>query len=104
VRADGYEMFRSLSKQPYCDSNIDQMIKKIRIVRVCKGSTISGRPIAELGLKEQGIVLIAVNRDEKTITAPDEDFRLQMDDVVVLLGSEERVALIGRRFHNSGGQ
>lgn len=101
VRSDGYEMFRSLSKEPYCDANIDLISKKISTIRVCKGSYISERPIAEMGLKGYGITLLAVHRDTETVTNPDENFRLQVDDVVILLGPEEMVALIGRRFSDS---
>jgi K+/H+ antiporter YhaU regulatory subunit KhtT len=34
----------------------------------------------------------------KTITNPDDDFKLEIDDVVILIGPEDKVALMGKMF------
>jgi len=55
VRSDGYEMFRSLSPEPYCDANLDLITDEIGTFRVCSGSPISGRPVADIGLDRHGV-------------------------------------------------
>ena len=42
VRSDGYEMFRSLSKEPYCDSSISLMSDNLVTFKVEKESPLAG--------------------------------------------------------------
>ena len=100
VRTDGYEMFRSLSQEPYCNANISMITEEVGTFRVCKGSKMTGRTIAEIELAKDDVKLLAIHRDMKTITNPDDDFKLEIDDVVILIGPEDKVALTGRRFGN----
>jgi CPA2 family monovalent cation:H+ antiporter-2 len=98
VRSDEYEMFRSLSKEPYCNSSIDLISRDITILKVNKGSPAVGKSVGDIGLKIYGISLLAINRDSKTINYPDEGFQLQPDDVLVLLGAKVRIIFIERLF------
>ncbi len=91
IRSDGYEMFRSLSKEPYCNASVNLISDEISTLKVCEGSPISGRQISEIGLGGYGIVLLAVHRDMQTITNPDENFRLQVDDVAILVGPKSKI-------------
>ena len=63
VRADGYEMFRSLSREPYCNANISLMTEEISTLKVSQGSPVAGRSLSELGLEGYDIVPLAVHRD-----------------------------------------
>jgi CPA2 family monovalent cation:H+ antiporter-2 len=104
VRADGYEMFRSLSREPYRNANISLMTEEISTLKVSPGSPIEGRPLSELGLEGYGIVPLAVHRDLGTLSNPDKDFVLQAEDVVILLGPEEKVQAIAKLFSAEPGQ
>jgi len=100
VRSDGYEMFRSLSPEPYCDANLDLITDEIGTFRVCSGSPISGRPVADIGLDRHGVKMLAVHRDMETIANPDESFILKVDDVAILMGPEESLSVLRNVFQS----
>ncbi len=98
VRSDGYEMFRSLSQEPYCNANISLITEKVGTFRVLKGSYMLRRTVAEIGQAVDGVKLLALHRDMQTIANPNYNLRMEVDDVVILIGAEENIALIGRMF------
>jgi len=98
LRSGSYEMFRSLSSLPYCDANVDLITDEIGTFRVCKGSLISGKSISQAGLGEDSVKMLAVHRDMKTITNPEENFRLEVDDVVILMGPQDKLSALGNVF------
>jgi CPA2 family monovalent cation:H+ antiporter-2 len=98
VRADGYEMFRSLSKEPYCDANLNAISDEICTLRVFKGSRAAGKTMAEIGMEGYGVTLLAIHRGMETLANPPKDLRLEVDDVVVLLGPPDKVDLIRGLF------
>jgi CPA2 family monovalent cation:H+ antiporter-2 len=98
IRSDGYQMFRSLSVEPFCTSSISMISNDVITYRVGNGSPGVGMTIADLGLKEAGVALLAVHRGEETTAEPDMNMPLQPDDVIVLLGSVTRAARIGNLF------
>jgi len=104
IRADGYEMFRSLSREPYCNANISLMTEDISTLKVSQGSPIEGRPLSELGLEGYGIAPLAVHRDLDTLSNPDKGFVLKAEDVVILLGQEEKIHQIAKLFSAEPGQ
>jgi CPA2 family monovalent cation:H+ antiporter-2 len=101
IRSDGYKMFRSISKEPYCDSSLRMMGNDIITIKVCEGSPAAGRSIADIRLKEHGKTLLAIHRGFKTMNDPDENTVLQPDDLVVLLGSNPGISLVADLFKNS---
>jgi len=100
IRSDGYDMFRSFSKEPYCGSDVSQMSKEIVTLKVDKGSPIAGRSIADTGLKEQDIKLLAIHRGSEAIKEPDESVQLRQGDVVVLLADGVELDAVGSLFKN----
>ncbi|NMC09900.1 MAG: potassium transporter KefB [Methanothrix sp.] len=100
VRSDGYEMFRSLAPEPYCDANVDLIVDEVGTFRVCSGSPISGRPIADIGLDRHGAKMLAVHRDMKTIANPDESFILKVDDVAIIIGPKESLSVLASVFQS----
>lgn len=102
VRADGYEMFRSLSKEPYCNANLDALSDEICTVRVYRGSRAAGRTLAEMEIDGHGVTLLAVHRGMETLNNPAKDMRLEVDDVAVMLGPSDKIDYIKRRFQGEG--
>lgn len=98
IRADGYEMFRSISKEPYCNTDLNMVQNEFITLKVPADSPAAGRSLKEIGLKEMGISLLAVNRESQVINHPDENFVLQPDDVTIILGSETQVASVADLF------
>jgi CPA2 family monovalent cation:H+ antiporter-2 len=104
IRADGYDMFRSLSNEPYCDASVSILTEEIRTLMVCPGSPAAGRTISELLPESNGIKLLAVRRGSDTLSNPDENLRLQEDDIIIMLGSEDEIQEISNRFCSKLGQ
>jgi CPA2 family monovalent cation:H+ antiporter-2 len=102
VRADGYEMFRSLSTEPYCGVNLDALSDEICTIRVYHDSRATGRTVAELGIESYGVTLLAVHRGMETLSNPSKDLRLKVDDVVVMLGPPDKIDIIKRLFWAEG--
>ncbi|OPY50153.1 MAG: glutathione-regulated potassium-efflux system protein KefC [Methanosaeta sp. PtaU1.Bin112] len=98
IRLEGYEMFRSLSREPYCNANLSMQSDVIRSFKVRVGSQAEGRMVAEINEEEKDIQLLAIHRDLQTIANPDGKMLLQADDIVVLMGPDEKMELIARRF------
>ncbi len=102
IRLEGYEMFRSLSQEPYCNVNLSMYSDEIRSFRIQAGSQAEGRSVAEMSLKGEGIRLLALHRDLQTIANPDNKMILQADDVIVLMGTIEKMDLVAPFFLISG--
>ncbi|MBN1235222.1 MAG: cation:proton antiporter [Methanotrichaceae archaeon] len=102
IRLEGYEMFRSLSQEPYCNANLSTLIDEIRSFKVQAGSQAEGKSLAEASLEGQDIKLLALHRDLQTIANPDSSMLLQADDVAVLLGPGEKIDRLGGWFSDSG--
>jgi voltage-gated potassium channel len=59
-------------------------------VRLVRGSPLVGTTIAESDIRRQwGVGIVAVRRATDFFPNPDPDFRFQVDDVLVVLGSRE---------------
>jgi hypothetical protein len=71
VSSDNYEMFRSLSTDPYCDANLRLLSDEVTMLTVSKGSPAEGKILEEIGLKGYGIELLAVYRDSEILINPD---------------------------------
>lgn len=57
---------------------------------VAEGSWIAGRTLGDIGLRgKTGVTVIAVVRNEKTFTGPGADFRLEVRDILVLVGDHQ---------------
>ena len=91
IRSDGYEMFRSLSLEPYCKANLDLLNDEIRSIRVASGSKAEGNSADEAGLEARGIKILAIHRDLQTTAHPRSSTVFRADDVVVLVGPGEEI-------------
>ena len=98
VRSDGYEMFRSFSKEPYCDSNISLMSDNLVTFKVEKESPLAGKLVSDADFDEKGVTLIAIHRDLETLDSNDKDLQLQPGDIVILLGDKSRIDAVAGLF------
>jgi len=101
IRADGYDMFRSLSKEPYCTANLSLTAEEIGTLRVWMNSPAAGRSLFELELDGLGIRPLAVHRGGDTLSSPQADLVLQADDIVILAGPEESIHKIAGLFSST---
>lgn len=90
LRADGYDMFRSLSADPASICDLRMHIPDVEIValRVDAGSPLVDRTLAEIELrKKHRISVLAIRRDSTISPNPGAETRLNRNDVLIVLGS-----------------
>ncbi len=93
VRADGYEMFRSLSKTSATLFDLKNQLRDIDIcsLRVAHDSEIVGKTLGEIELRKRyGVSVVALLRDEQVISNPGAETAIEAGDVLYVLGSSEK--------------
>ncbi|MCG7851034.1 MAG: cation:proton antiporter [Methanosarcinaceae archaeon] len=103
VRADGYEMFRNLSKKPVNidDLKLDLPDVEISTFRIAERSLIVGKTLAQIGLRKQyGVTLLAIRRNSQVLSNPHGDTNLCANDVLVILGGPDKIAEMSGLFSN----
>lgn len=101
VRADGYEMFRSLSKELTSIPDLKLQLPDVEIstFRVHEGSPIVGKSLSQIELrKKYGVTLLAIQRDKEILSNPDGDTNLCANDVLVVLAPSMKLAGITDLF------
>ena len=103
VRSDGYEMFRSLSKEPVSASDLKLHLPDVEIslLRVSQRSLFVGKSLAEIGLrKKYGVTLLAIRRDSQLLSNPHGEMQLDANDVLYALGPPEQIAKVAGLFQH----
>jgi len=106
VRSDGYQMFRSVSKDSLSLSELTLNLPDIEIstLRVCEGSPVDGKSLAQVELRKRyGVSILAIRRGERILSNPDADAHLLGNDVLVALGAPDKIAAAIRLFRSPGG-
>ncbi|MBU4535996.1 MAG: cation:proton antiporter [Euryarchaeota archaeon] len=104
LREDSYEMFRTIYKDTasLCDLKLCPSDVEISLFQVDENSAIDGKSQAQIGLEiKYNVTLLVIFRDSKVITHPDEDLKLQTDDVVILLGPPHNISEAAALFKSS---
>ena len=103
IRSNGYEMFRSLSKEtlPFSDLNLQLPDVEISTLRVAERSPLVGKSLSEIELrKKYGVTVLAVRRESKILSNPDVDMLFYANDVLFVLGPPDRIANIAGLSQN----
>jgi monovalent cation:H+ antiporter-2, CPA2 family len=97
IRSDGYQMFRSYSKESSTFSDLKLALPDMQItsLHINSKSTVPGRTLSEIDLRKKfGVSLLAIRRGEEILANPSGETRLLEDDVLVILGKPENTALV----------
>ena len=89
VRSDGYQMFRSISKQKASFPDLKFALPDVEtnMVWVGEGSFLTGKTIANLNLRQRfGITLLAVRRETEIFSNPESSLEICAGDILVVLG------------------
>jgi monovalent cation:H+ antiporter-2, CPA2 family len=92
IRAGGYQMFRSRPSASLSVSELSSYFAGVetRIVRVEDGSQLTGRTIAEIGMRKRyGVTVLAIRHDGQLITNPEAGTQLMAGDLLVLFGTAD---------------
>ncbi|HSG68037.1 MAG TPA: NAD-binding protein, partial [Bacteroidales bacterium] len=101
IRADGYEMFRSLSATEDLNTSLSVKVPQVEIqsIHVCHRAPAVGQSIGELKLSEMdGLTLLAVSREGKVESKPGMNYILQENDILFFLGHASRLTDIMDNF------
>ena len=104
VRSDGYQMFRSLSKDfsPFSDLTLNLPDIEISTLRVCERSPVDGKSLAQVELRRRyGVSILAIRRGEGVLSNPGADTILQSNDVLFVLGASEKISEAINTFSSS---
>jgi len=99
VRADGYQMFRSLSLPGLSLADMPQILKDIRIstLKVEPDSPLAGKQIGRLALRSRyGITVVAIQRGEEIRANPGADAAIEPGDILFFLGQPEKIIQASR--------
>ena len=94
IRSDGYQVFRSsyLSCGAFTGMDLKKTGLDISSLRLPPESRLAGQSIADLAIrKNYGLTVLAVKRNDQTITNPGADTRLQEDDILVMMGQPGQI-------------
>ncbi len=103
VRADGYEMLRSLSKESVPFPGLKCHLPDVEIVtlRVFKQAPAVGKTLAQIGLrKNYGVTLLAVRRNSQMLSNPDGDVHFCAGDLLVVIGPPDKIVGVMDLFDN----
>jgi CPA2 family monovalent cation:H+ antiporter-2 len=103
VRSDGYDMFRSLSKESVFFSDLKLQLPNVEVsvLRVAEGSPLAGKSLAQIQLrKKYEVTVLAIRRDSQILTSPYGDIQLTANDVLFVLGPPNKIAVATSLFRN----
>ena len=103
VRSDGYQMFRSLSRESVSFSGLRLQLPDVQVcvVRVDKTSPLAGKSLAQIELrKKYQVAVLAIRRGSEILTSPPGEMPLAANDVLFVLGPPEKIALVANLFRN----
>ena len=90
IRADGYEMFRTISNDQFITSTLNEG-QYVEITSITLSSASEGKTIREL-IKNYELEVVAVMRGYKTYKNVDGDLKLVRGDMVIVSGEKEQLA------------
>jgi CPA2 family monovalent cation:H+ antiporter-2 len=103
IRSDGYEMFRSLSKESSFFSDLHLQLPDVEIstLRIVENSPFVGKNLAEIGLRmKYGVTVLAIRRDSLIQSNLDVNVPFSVNDELFVLGPPNKVAEVACLFQN----
>jgi CPA2 family monovalent cation:H+ antiporter-2 len=104
VRSDGYDMLRSMSRRHSHAVGISGYLSgaEIATYRVKKGSPLEGKGLREGTIRNMsGATVLVIKRNDEVVANPDPIWELHSDDLVLLLGMPEQLAVAARLFESA---
>ncbi len=100
LRSESYGMLREPEPAGSAAGELSRLLNKVQVItlRVAQGAEADGRNVGQLELRRtHGVTLLAVGRGNEVLAEPGAHTQLQADDMVVLLGTPERL-IAGREL------
>ncbi|MCB2186017.1 MAG: cation:proton antiporter [Deltaproteobacteria bacterium] len=107
LRSGHYQMFRGLSTPTPAQQGVCDLFRDLEIttLRVRAGARLAGQTIGQVGLRRlHGVTVLAVRGPGGLEAQPGADTLLREDDLVVLLGAPENLAMVTPLFTRPVGE
>jgi len=104
VRADGYGILRSSSKESAFLSDLKTHLPDIEITtfRINHGSSLIGKSLAQIDFrKKYGVTLLAIQRGLQTVTNPGGNTRLCENDLLVVIVRAQNLGALSALLQHS---
>ena len=101
IRADGYEMFRSLYKASSSFSDLKLQLPDVEVsaLRVAERSLLVGKSLAEIDMrKKYGVTVLAIRRNSQILSNPNVNIPVCANDVLFVLGSSKKISEVTNIF------
>lgn len=95
VRAERYHLLRGLYRggdHLHEEAIEERQQPRLHSVVMAAGAHAIGRSLEDLRLRETGVEVSAVRRQRIRVVDPTQETRVEMDDVLVLLGTPSQLA------------
>jgi CPA2 family monovalent cation:H+ antiporter-2 len=95
IRSEGYEMFRTLSREATSCTNLAHCLPEVELVsfRIEPEAPIIGRTIGEMEVrKKHRVTILAIRRGSDFIYNPDPHSELRENDLLIAMGRPEDIA------------
>jgi CPA2 family monovalent cation:H+ antiporter-2 len=106
VRAENYDMTRKLALQSAPLETLVEHLPDVGVqaVRLEEGSELAGKSLVECALRQKhGVTVVAIRKGEAMLASPDANARLEIGDIVYLLGEEPHLHLAEALFCPAAG-
>ncbi|MFC1556019.1 cation:proton antiporter [candidate division KSB1 bacterium] len=103
IRSDGYEMFRSLSKESSFFSDLHLQLPDVEIstLRIVEKSPFVGKNLAEIGLRmKYGVTVLAIRRNSQILSNLDVNMPFYANDELFVLGPPNKVVEVAGLSQN----
>jgi len=101
VRAEGYEMFRGLSREATSCSVIEHCLPEVEVAsfRVRPESFLVGKTLSQAAIRQKyGVSLVGIRRGQEIIYSPGAESKILENDLLILIGEREKIAKAGAIF------
>ena len=101
IRSDGYEMFRSLSRNALPSCTIESCLPDLEIAsfRIENSSPAVGKTLQETEMrKKYGVSLLAVNRSSLIISNPAANLKFAGGDILFVVGDTKSIQQVKTIF------
>ncbi|MBN1381697.1 MAG: cation:proton antiporter [Deltaproteobacteria bacterium] len=105
IRQDGYQMFRSLSRDAASCDDLRLCLPDVEIssFRIKKTSPLIGKTLIETEMrKKYGVTLLAINRDSQIMSNPAADFKFLEGDILFVVGQRDRILEVEQLVNGPG--
>lgn len=101
IRSERYEMFRTPSEERLTDLRALPNVE-VSSLRVEENSPLVGKTLSQVDFRRRyEVTVVAISRNSKTISNPHADTQILSNDLLIILGTPDKISKIAEIFQGS---